>query len=126
MKKSELKVLESLLQNEDVKAKKSLERFIWANTSAPAFNEGDVVCVYAPRNYVYGNKMDNYVGRVTKIITNVREMCYTCQVTMEFLVDDTEYKSVDLCVLESAMKKCRKYDINKISKKSKYAEEISL
>lgn len=126
MKKSELKVLEALLQSEDVKAKKSLERFIWANTSAPEYNEGDVVYVSSPLNYVYGNKVVNYVGKVTKVITNVLEMYYSYLITIEFLVDGTEYKSVDLCVTGSKIRKCRKYDINKISKKSKYAEEVKL
>ncbi len=70
MKKKELEVLESMLQDPDVKGRKLIERVIWLNTVAPKYKIGECFEVTDPGHKVYGVPVKRFRARVTNILTS--------------------------------------------------------
>lgn len=65
--KTQITALNKMLESENVKGKKLLERFIWCNTVKPKYKEGDKV-IFTDRSLILsGTRVINFIGTVTKI-----------------------------------------------------------
>ena len=114
MKKQDLKMLERLMNDKDIKGKKSLERFIWLNTVPPKYEVGELVKVTDSSRTINGSRVIDWIGRVEKITTVVGELKYTYQIKVKYISKDKTIKETTVFANEYNMKKTRaKKDINK-------------
>ena len=108
MNKKDLEVLKRLMNDENIKGKKSLERFIWLNTVPPKFNKGDIVKVTDRSVTINGSKV------VENVTTVVGELKYTYQVKVKYMSKNNTIKETSVFVNDYNIKKTRaKKDINK-------------
>ena len=114
MNKKDLEVLKRLMNDENIKGKKSLERFIWLNTVPPKFNKGDMVKVTDRSVTINGSKVVDWVGTVENVTTVVGELKYTYQVKVKYTSKNNAIKETSVFVNDYNIKKTRaKKDINK-------------
>lgn len=113
MKKEDLKVLERLLKDPEVKGKKSLERFIWRNTTPPKFEKGKLVKVTDPKYTICGSKVVDWIGTVETIYTAYDENKYTYEIRVKYVDKNGNVKDSLVCVNEWQLKTTRaKKDLN--------------
>lgn len=67
MKKVYINQIEKMLNDNDLKGKELLRRFLWRNTIKPLFKQGDFVIFSETNRAIYGKRLINYVGKVEKI-----------------------------------------------------------
>lgn len=114
MKKQELKMLERLMNDDTVKGKKSLERFIWLNTVPPKYKKGEKVKITDRTRTINGSRVIDWVGTVKNITTVVGELRYTYEVVVKYISKDKTIKETNVFASEYNLKKTRaKKDINK-------------
>ena len=94
MKKADLKVLETLAKDPEVKGKKLIERVIWLNTTKPKYEVGQLVVFSDRARTINGSKVINWVGRIKEVEPNSAEKFY-------FYTLDVKYKNKDGVVKET-------------------------
>lgn len=114
MKKTDLNVLERLLNEEGIKGKKLLRQFIWVNTVPSKYNVGDKVKVTDRRTTINGSRVIDWIGTVEKVRTVMSELRYTYDIKVKYITKDNVVKETKVFVNEYDVKKTRaKNDINK-------------
>ena len=126
--KKELEVLQNIANKQGIIGKKKLEEFIWCNTTDAKYEIGDKVIFTRRDHQIYGNQIVDWVGTVTKrswITLGSRYISYELEVKYEV---DGMIKVTTSHVLESDIsgKNNRLRGINKVTKKSKYEESLSI
>ena len=126
MKKADLKVLETLAKDPEVKGKKLLERVIWLNTTKPKYEVGQLVVFSDRARTINGSTVIDWVGRVKEIRPNSEEKFY-------FYILDVKYKDKNGVVKETfgngkecALKSTRKKDDVNYPLNNKSEDMISL
>lgn len=69
MTKQQIKTINELLVSPDFKGKKALRHLLWLNTATPKYNVGDCVYVTERATSVYGYRVINFKGKITKCFT---------------------------------------------------------
>ena len=128
MNKKDLEVLKRLMNDKDIKGKKSLERFIWLNTVPPKYEVGELVKVTDSSITINGSRVIDWIGRVEEITTVVGELKYTYQIKVKYIAKDNTTKETTVFANEYNMKKTRaKNDVNKpINTKEEVTTDISI
>lgn len=114
LSKKEVNQLKTLLEREDLKAKKWLEDFIWRNTTEAKFKIGDIVKFSDNNRWHYGSKLVGFVGKVIEVEywTNVMKIAYTIEYQYQ-LEGSTEIKTTNSTrMVEQIESKCRTLKVN--------------
>ena len=120
MKKSEIKMLQALLEQEDFKGKKLIERVIWLNTTSAKYKVGDFVKFTDIGHSVYGVPVKDFKGKVKEVMSNSQGRTYSYK--LEIIVgtkDEPQLLITNCFVLErdiSGKVRSNKNVINPISK----------
>ena len=102
MKKSEIKMLQALLEQEDFKGKKLLERVIWLNTTSAKYKVGDFVKFTDIGHSVYGVPVKDFKGRVKEVMSNSRARTYAYELEIDVTTGDN-YLTTNCYILESSI-----------------------
>lgn len=109
-----------------LKVKKLLERVIWLNEVKPKFKENQIVKVTDCSRRIYGNNVVDFIAKVKKVQFNSVERFVLYEVEIICDVDGKEL-TYTCHAKECNIKHCRaKNVVNKLNKKDKYADCISL
>ncbi len=121
MTTKQLELLNELMQDENIKGKKSLDWFIFLNTSEPQFKVGDCFYISDPRKRIYGNEIINMKAKVKRIYHFRGEKKHL----YELAVNINNEKEVIINKEESDLINCKKAkdNVNVLEIKSKYQEE---
>ncbi len=103
MEKKELTILEKLLQDDEVRGKQLLERFIWVNTTQPKYNIGDCYVISDLGHQVYEEPIINKKGRIINIESCSREKRYLYIFELEFETVDNKHIAVKCCIKEECI-----------------------
>lgn len=126
--KKELEVLQAIAEKQGIVGRKKIEQFIWCNTTDAKYEIGDKVVFSEYDRKIYGNKIVDWVGTVTKrswITISSNYISYELEV--EYEVDGVLYKTTSYVTESNISKKNNRLKgINKIVKKSKYEDSISI
>lgn len=115
MKKSQIKVFEELLQNNDFKGKKALRHLLWLNTTEPKFKVGDKVIFSDSSQRTYGVPMINFVGYIEKVFTHSDSEKYLYGINVPIKNGKKEHTGY-ACCSEYDLKVCKtKKEVNIIN-----------
>jgi hypothetical protein len=67
MKKSQIKVFEELLQDENFRGKKALRHLLWLNTAEQKFKVGDCFVVTDRGHSVYGYPVKDFKAKIVEV-----------------------------------------------------------
>ena len=117
MKKEDLKVLERLVKDPEIKGKKSLARFIWVNTTPPKYEVGKLVKVTDYSRTICGSKVVDWIGTVEEISTVCNECKYTYGVRVKYVgpngkISDSLIFAHDDKIKSTRAKKDLNYPVN--------------
>ena len=102
MKKSEIKMLQALLEQEDFKGKKLLERVIWLNTTSAKYKVGDFVKFTDIGHRIYGVPVKDFKGRVKEVVSNSRDRTYAYELEIDVTAGD-KHLTTNCYILESSI-----------------------
>lgn len=126
--KKELEVLQAIAEKQGIVGRKKIEQFIWCNTTDAKYEIGDKVIFTRRDQQIYGNQIVDWVGTVAKrrwVTMNINYIEY--ELDVEYEVDGVVYKTKSYVAESDISKKNnRSKGINKIVKKSKYEESLSI
>ena len=126
MKKSEMKVLQSLLEQDGIKGKKLLRGVLWLNTAKPKFKVGDKVKVTDMAMRICEQRVVNWNAKVTKIFMDWREQTIGYETEVTFTVNGAT-KTTTVYSDEEGLKRSRSADSGKHFKyDGKYTESIDV
>lgn len=122
MTKKQLETLNDLMKDENIKGKKSLDWFIFLNTSEPLFKEGDCFYITEPRKRIYGNDVIDIKAKIKRIYHFRGEKKHL----YELVAIINNEKEVLLNKEESDLINCKKAkdNVNILEIKNKYQEEL--
>ena len=126
MKKSQIKVFEELLKDNDFKGKKQLKHLLWLNTSKPKYEIGQYVKVTNTSHSVYGYPVVNFKAKITEIrsFTTGEEWYYTME--MDITCGD-KHAVIEEYAPEKNIKGGVRNNKNLLGEaKSKHADELSI
>ncbi len=126
MKKSELNVLEKLVNDPEVKGKKLLERVIWLNTTKPKYEVGQIVIFSDPARTINGTKVIDWVGIVKNIRPNSEERFYFYELTVKYKNANGVIEETSGYGKEFALKSTRKKDDVNYPLNNKREDSISV
>lgn len=78
--KEKIELLESLLEDKNIKGKSLLRKVLWVNTAIPQFKVGDKVLFNEPQKSIYGNRCIGWKGVVVEVITYINVMSYAYKI----------------------------------------------
>lgn len=133
--KQEITTLKALISDKELKGKNYLNSYILLNTYEPKYKEGDYVKFSCYREFIYGNEIINFKGKITKIFYCISPMFKGEEhIQYEIIAKDQngneftnfceEYingKKADRFIIEKTDS-----DINKIDRKSKHSQSTIL
>lgn len=126
MKKSEMKVLQNLLEQEGVKGKKLLRGVLWLNTAKPKFKVGDKVKVTDRAMRICEQRVVDWNAKVTKIYMDWREESIGYETEVMYTVNGIS-KTTTVYSREEKLKRSRSADSGKCFKyDGKYTETIDV
>lgn len=102
MKKSEIKMLQALLEQDDFKGKKLLERVIWLNTTSAKYKVGDFVKFTDIGHRVYGVPVKDFKGRVKEVMSNSQARTYEYELEIDVTTGD-KHLTTNCYILESSI-----------------------
>lgn len=124
----QLRVLEELMDNPNVKFKKSLKQVIWGNTNPPKFKVGQYFIVSDPGHRVFGNPVKDFKAKIVKINGFYGQLYWGYELEAEVICEGKVHIATIHCRehdLEIA-KRCRS-NTNVLKKmKSKYEESMDV
>ena len=119
MTKTELNTLQKLIEKEDTKGKKLLERVVWLNTTKPKYTIGDCYAITDKGHYIYGVPVINMNAKILDIHSDSRNKLYHYDLELIIITDSGIHKEVKVYINV-------KDNINKIVSKDKYPESIGI
>lgn len=128
MKKTQLNALQKMLEDENVKGKKLLERVLWLNTTEPKYKVGDCYEVSDRGHRVYGNPVKNFTAKIVEVRVNSIDRVYTYKLEAQVKCGEKE-TTTNIYKSESELKYCRKCKdkVNELAEaKSKYVESLDV
>lgn len=126
MTKTELNTLQKLIEKEDTKGKKLLERVVWLNTTKPKYAIGDCYVVTDRGHYIYGVPVINMNAKILDIHSDSRNKLYHYDLELTILTDSGRQDTIKVYINENDIGKKVKDNINKIVAKDKYVESLGL
>ena len=126
MTKTELNTLQKLIEKEDTKGKKLLERVVWLNTTKPKYTIGDCYAITDKGHYIYGVPVINMNAKILDIHSDSRNKLYHYDLELIIITDSGIHKEVKVYINENDIGKKVKNNINKIVPKDKYPESIGI
>lgn len=127
MKSSDLKVLERLAADPDVKGRKLLRKLIWYNTVQPKYNVGDCYCVTDPAMRIYGVPVKGFHARIAEVkLWHDGQTGTITYRTVAHVVNGDKVKDIDIVVRESMVGQKVDDNMNVINGTDKYAETLSI
>ena len=126
MTKTELNTLQKLIEKEDIKGKKLLERVVWLNTTKPRDAIGDCYVVTDRGHYIYGVPVINMNAKILDIHSDSRNKLYYYDLELIIITDSGIHEEVKVYINENDIGKKVKDNINKIVAKNKYVESLGL
>ena len=126
MTKTELNTLQKLIEKEDTKGKKLLERVVWLNTTKPKYTIGDCYAITHKGHYIYGVPVINMNAKILDIHSDCRNKLYRYDLELIIITDSGIHKEVKVYINENDIGKKVKNNINKIVPKDKYPESIGI
>jgi hypothetical protein len=88
MKKSQIKMLQEMLKDKDIKGKKQLERVLWLNTSTPKYKVGQCVKVTDYGHSVYGHRVIDFKAKIVSIRADGWNNQYLYEMEMDITCGD--------------------------------------
>ena len=88
MTKTELNTLQKLIEKEDTKGKKLLERVIWLNTTSAKYNVGDFVKFTDLGHRIYGVPVKDFKGKVKEVMSNSQNKTYNYEIEIDVTAED--------------------------------------
>lgn len=97
--KSQLKNLETLMNDKKLKGNQLLQRYIWLNTVKPVYNIGDKI-IFSSNTYHFGNKVDNFIGEIIDIrfMSLEQKIIYTISYKFEYKNKTYERKEYETSI----------------------------
>lgn len=124
MKKSEMKVLQALLEQDGIKGKKLLRGVLWLNTAKPKFKVGDKVKVTNRSMRICEQRVIDWNAKVTKVYMDWHEQSIGYETEVSFTVNGIT-KTTTVYSPEAELKRSRSADSGKHFKyDGKYTESI--
>lgn len=124
MKKSEMKVLQSLIEQDGIKGKKLLRGVLWLNTAKPKFKVGDKVKVTDRAMRICEQRVVDWNAKVTKVYMDWREESIGYETEVSFTVNGIK-KTTTVYGREEELKRSKSADSGKHFKyDGKYLESI--
>ena len=126
MTKSELDTLQKLMEKDDIKGKKLLDRFIWLNTSKPKYEIGNYYEVTDIGHKIYGVPVQNKKGKLIEIKHISSEKKYVYVFELEFETTDGRHLTSTACVTERYIGRRVRDNHNIITPQDKYADSVGI
>lgn len=126
MTKSELNTLQKLMEKEDTKGKKLLDKFIWLNTAKPKYAVGNYYIITDIGHRVYGVPVENKKGKLIGVRSILIEKQYLYEFELEFETTDGRHLTSTACVTEKYIGKTVHDNHNVITTQNKNTESIGV
>lgn len=126
MTNQELSVLHKLMEKNDTKGKKYLDKFIWLNTTNPKYKIGDCYEITDIGHSICGVPIKDKKGKIVEIINMAREKQYLYVFSLEFQTLDDRKVSTKCYVTETYISKKACDNLNFITKISKQEDTIDI
>lgn len=131
----EIATIRALINDNELKGKNYLNSYILLNTYEPKYKIGDFVKFSCYREFIYGNEIINFKGKIEKINYCVSPMFKGEEHIQYEIIAKTENSENFTCYCEEYLngKKADRFiiektdsDINKIERKSKYRQSTNI
>lgn len=128
MTELELATLQKLMEKDDIKGKKFLDKFIWLNTTKPKYEIGDYYEITDKGHKIYGVPMQHKKGKLIEIkhilLSSKREYVYTFE--LEFETTDGRHLTSTAYVTEKSVGHQVHDNHNIITVQDKYADSVGV
>lgn len=129
MNKRDIKILERMIADPDIKGKGSLRKVLWLNTVKPKYKVGDCYKVTDPGHRVYGVPIKDFRAKVERIE-------YRWDVSVQYgrvvyvmtahVVNGDKEMDANIYMAEYSIGRKVKDNVNVIEGKDKYPESIDV
>ena len=126
MKKSEIKVFEELLNDNNFKGKDQLGWLLWRNTTEPKYKVGDCYTATGRGQSVWGYPVKDFKATIKKAYCYKAEKAWYYEMEAVCICGDKEHTTTIFTAEYNMGRKC-KDNINRLGDaKSEHAEEMSI
>lgn len=126
MTKSELNTLQKLMEKEDTKGKKLLDKFIWLNTAKPKYTIGNYYIITDIGHRIYGVPVENKKAKLVGMRPMLSEKQYLYEFVLEFETTDGRHLTSTSNVIEECIGKEVQDNHNIITPQDKYADSMGV
>ncbi len=126
MTKTELNTLQKLMEKEDTKGKKLLDKFIWLNTSKPKYTIGNYYIITGIGHRIYGVPVKNKKAKLIGIRHMLSDKKHLYEFELKFETTDGRHLTSTTWITEEYIGERVQDNHNVITAQDEYTESIEL